>query len=325
MIRVLALALLASPASAEIRFEDASAGLPGQPHVYSGGWEHFVGGGVALMDCNNDNRPDMFVAGGEAPARLFVNTTDGPITFSDGAISEITGVTGAYPLDIDADGAVDLVVLRVGENLILQGDGACGFTQANAAFGFDGGTAWSTAFSATWEAGQGRPTLAIGNYVDRADPDGPFFACNDNVLHRPLAEGYQATHLRPGFCALSMLFSDFDRDGAAELRVSNDRHYYVRDGYEQMWEMSPLEELVAAGTWAPLSLWGMGIASTDLTGDGMPEVMLTSMGDQQLMIAESGTYIACTFELRHLCHPPPYRRRWPALDRLARGVCGCRQ
>ncbi len=54
------------------RFEDRSAALA-VAHVYAGGWEHFVGGGVAVFDCNGDNLPEIFAAGGENPARLFLN------------------------------------------------------------------------------------------------------------------------------------------------------------------------------------------------------------------------------------------------------------
>ena len=119
--------------------------------------------------------PTSFVAGGTAPARLFINETAGALAFAEGDAGALTGVTGAYPVDIDSDGLVDLAVLRVGENLLLRGDGACGFSRANETWGFDGGDAWSTAFSATWEPGAIWPTLAIGNYVDRSDPRRPVF------------------------------------------------------------------------------------------------------------------------------------------------------
>ncbi|MEM9755065.1 MAG: CRTAC1 family protein [Pseudomonadota bacterium] len=292
------IALLAGPAAAQdVRFEDARGALPGPDHVYGGGWEHFVGGGVAVMDCNADGRPDIFVAGGENPARLFINQTVEAMAFADGAIPALTGVTGAYPIDIDGDGHADLVVLRVGENLVMRGDGTCHFARANEVWGFDGGDAWSTAFSATWEPGARAPTLAIGNYVDRSDPSGPFFACDENALHRPEGDAYARIPLTPGFCALSALFSDIDGDGRAELRLSNDRHYYVRDGYEQLWDLDPLAERVASGAWDPVAIWGMGIASRDLTGDGRPEVMLTSMGDQLLMIAEGEGYVRAPLSL----------------------------
>ena len=57
--------------------------------------------------------------------------------------------------------------------------------------------------------------------------------CDDNELVRPepRAGGYAPpTALTPGYCALSMLFSDWDRSGRRDLRVSNDRHTTTCDG-----------------------------------------------------------------------------------------------
>lgn len=288
------LVLAAQGAAAEVRFEDRS---PEVPHVYDGGWEHFVGGGVAVFDCNGDALPDLFVAGGENPARLMVNETAGPgeaVTFAP--VEQMTGVTGAYPLDIDSDGALDLVVLRVGPDVILQGQGDCTFRDVGAEWGFTPGDRWTTAFSATWEAGQDWPTLVFGHYVDRADPEGPFEACDDNALYRPEGAGYGAAAvLSPGYCALSMLISDWRRVGAPELRISNDRHYYVRGGYEEMWRLSPLAPRGEAEGWPKLSLWGMGVASADITGDGLPEVMLTSMGDQVLQVNDGAGFANAPF------------------------------
>ncbi|MEO1541959.1 MAG: CRTAC1 family protein [Pseudomonadota bacterium] len=256
-------------------------------HSYVGGWEHFVGGGVAVLDCNVDGFPDLFAAGGENPTSLLVNRTSGPgspIRFERADGPALTGVTGAYPLDMDSDGIEDLAVLRVGPNVALRGLGDCQFEDATAAWGIDPGSSWTTAFSATWEEGAAWPTLVFGNYVDREDPEGPFGTCDTHDLFRPTAEGYgPPTRLDPGYCTLSMLFSDWDRAGRAALRVSNDRHYYLRGGEEQMWEMAPeLRLLGAADGWQSHALWGMGIASRDISGDGFPEVMLTSMGDQKL-------------------------------------------
>nr|WP_245710899.1 CRTAC1 family protein [Citreimonas salinaria] len=289
--------MTASCASAAPRFEDASASLP-SPHVYAGGWEHFVGGGVAVLDCNADALPDLFVAGGENRARLFVNVTTDELRFREADVPELTGVTGAYPLDLDADGILDLAVLRAGPNVMLKGDGACGFADRGDALGIAAGNAWTTAFSATWEPGAALPTLAFGNYVDRDDPDGPFGTCDANVLIHPAGARFGAPEaLEPGFCALSMLFSDGAR-GRTGLRISNDRHYYVRGGHEQMWDLVERRFLTEGDGWQRVSLWGMGIASRDLTGDGLPEVMLTSMGDQLLQIAQpDGTYAAAPYEI----------------------------
>lgn len=284
--RSILIAFLAFPANADPLFIDRASGLPA-PHVYDGGWKHFVGGGVAVLDCNADGRPDLFAAGGVNPAQLFVNVTEAPgapIRFVAGVVAQITGVTGAYPLDIDADGWTDLAVLRVGPDRLLKGAPGCHFTDATAAWGLAPRDAWTTAFTATWESGRDRPTLVFGHYVDRADRDGPFEACDSHDLYRPEGRRYGKPEvIAPGFCALSMLISDWRRTGEPELRLSNDRHYYVRGGYEQMFRLSPLAER-SGPDWPRQSLWGMGIASQDITGDGLPEVMLTSMADQQLQI-----------------------------------------
>lgn len=270
---------------AEPLFTDRAPQLP-VVHRYTGGWSHFVGGGVALLDCNRDGLTDLFAAGGSSAATLLINTSTpgGDITFIAGDIGQITDATGAYPIDIDSDTNPDLMVLRNGANMLLRGDGTCRFTDATAAFNLPDDARWSTAFSATWEADQTLPTLAIGNYVNAADPNGPFGTCDTNILLRPDGDTYAApVALDPGYCPLSMLFSDWQGSGTPMLRISNDRQYYVRDGYEQMWSLAPLRELTEADGWGKMQIWGMGIASQDITGDGRPDVMLTSMGDQMLM------------------------------------------
>ena len=89
-----------------------------------------------------------------------------------------------------------------------------------------------------------------------------------------------------------MLFSDWDGSGRRDLRVSNDRHYYGElVGGEQLWRFEPgvpPRAYTAADGWAPLRLWGMGIASYDLTGDGYPEVYLTSQGANTLQTLVAG-------------------------------------
>jgi len=294
-MRALAALLLAFPAGAEPLFVNDATLSP--PHSYAGGWEHFVGGGVAVFDCNGDARPDLFAAGGENPASLLVNGSEpgGELRFAAGNIAPLTGVTGAYPLDIDSDGLTDLAVLRVGPNLLLRGLGGCAFADATAEWGLPARDAWTTSFTATWEQGAAFPTLVFGNYVDRANPDGPFEACDVNELYRPKGRVYAETEtISPGYCALSLLISDWQRTGTPELRISNDRHYYVRGGYEQMFHLNPLAERQG---WPHFSLWGMGIASRDITGDGLPEVMMTSMGDQLLQINRGDHYENAPYSL----------------------------
>ena len=292
--------LMATAAQAQPAFDDRSTVLPA--HSYTGGWEHFVGGGVAVFDCDGDTLPDIFAAGGESPAQLIRNR--GNWTFEAALTPPLIGVIGAYPLDMEGDGLIDLFVLRAGANVILRGGPDCTFTDATATYGLPLDTRWSTAFTAWWTQGDSRPTFAVGNYVDRQNPDGPFEACDINLIHRPSSTGYDAAPLTPAFCPLSMLAAQ-DARGRPTLRISNDRHYYVFDGYEQMWDIAEARFLGPDDGWTSVSLWGMGIASRDLTGDGRDEVMLTSMGDQLLQIAQpDGTYKAAPYSIGSYAQRP---------------------
>ncbi len=272
--------------------QSAAAGVN---HVYDGEFAFFVGGGVAVFDCNQDQRPDLYLAGGDNPASLFVNQspTAGELRFEQvtAPTTDLTSVVGAYPLDVDGDGIVDLAVLRVGENVMLRGLGDCRFEQANEAWAIDGGDEWTTAFSAQWEGQASLPTLAFGNYVKLSET-GDREGCSDSVMMRPADDSIYGPPitLSPGWCTLSVLFSDWDRSGRRDLRMTNDRHYY-RDGEEQLWRVAAGEAprpYTRQDGWQKMSIWGMGIASYDLTGDGFPEVFLTSQGDNKLQTLADG-------------------------------------
>ena len=278
--------------------ETATAGVR---HVYDGEFEFFVGGGAAVFDCDGDGRPELYLAGGSEPAGLFRNESPpgAALRFvaEPDAATDLDRVVGAYPIDVDGDGVTDIAVLRSGENVVLRGLGDCRFERANERWGIEGGDAWTAAFSATWETPDGRPTLAFGNYLERDRDGSGRTVCDESQLVRPEPDGPSGTPafgdpipLSPGYCTLSMLFSDWSRTGARDLRVSNDRHYNA-DGEEQLWRVAPGELprlYTRADGWQPVRIWGMGIASQDLTGDGLPEVFLTSQGDNKLQTLADG-------------------------------------
>jgi hypothetical protein len=276
--------------------EAASAGLD---HVYAGDFVESVGGGVGVFDCNDDAKPDVFLAGGTNPAALYRNDSQvgGALQFSalHDAATDLTAVNGAYPIDIDGDGHVDLAVLRTGESVLLRGLGDCRFERANERWGFDGGNAWATAFSAKWEGNATLPTLAVGHYLTMDEAANGTRSCVDDELIRPdpAVTTYEApTMLAPGYCALSMLFTDWDRSGRRDLRVSNDRQYYdPAKGEEQLWRVAPGEPprlYTDEDGWASVQIWGMGIATYDVTNDGYPDVFLTSQAANRLQTLTNG-------------------------------------
>ena len=278
---------LAAPVTPRFVEETAQSGIDS---VYAGEWQYMVGGGAAVFDCNGDGFEDVLLAGGENKASFYVNrsTRGGALSFAKQQSGlEFDAVTGAYPIDIDGDGIMDVAVLRVGENIVMKGEGDCRFTRANEAWGFNGGDGWSTAFAATWEKGAAWPTLAIGNYIDREQEMEPWGSCTANWLHRPKpgGGGFAApVELKPSYCPLSMLFTDWSNSGRADLRLANDREYY-EGGQEQMWRVEPGKPpalYAKADGWQYLRIWGMGIAAYDLDGDGYQEYAITSMADNKL-------------------------------------------
>ena len=260
-----------APAVARFGEETIESGIR---HDYGGGFNYFVGGGVAVFDCDDDRKADVYLAGGEGAAALYRNASEvaGELQFvsvdSDG--TDLEGVVGAYPVDVDSDSVV----------------GDCRFERANEAWGIDGGNDWTAGFSATWEEGSTLPTLAFGNYLEIEADDQNARDCVPSALHRPAG---QLTYgppvpLAPGLCTLSVLFSDWNAQGRHDLRMANDRHYYAEGG-EQLWRLDPGREpalYTASEGWEELSIWGMGLASGDVTGDHLPEVVITSQGDNKL-------------------------------------------
>ena len=277
---------LAEPELPHFTEEGAAAGID---TAFQGDWDYMVGGGVAAFDCSGDGFPELFLSGGSAPSALYLNRSrrGGPLAFEKTDALRQEAVLGAWPLDVDSDGIMDLVLLRQGENRLMRGLGDCRFEVANTAWGFDGGDAWSTAFAAIWERGESWPTLAIGNYIDRQEEAFPWGSCTDNWLHRPRGQGFAPpVPLTPSFCALSMLFTDWNRSGRPALRVSNDREYY-KGGQEQLWHLEPGQPprlYTEAEGWKRLRIWGMGIASADVNRDGWPDYFLTSMADNKLQV-----------------------------------------
>jgi len=298
-----------------------SAGLT---HIYDGPWEYFIGGGAASFDCNGDRMPDLFLAGGANSAKLYINrsTPSGALAFEPAptglADRKAKKVLGAYPVNFDNDAFTDLVVLRLGENILLKGGPDCTFSAANRSLAFDGGSSWTPAFAAFWEAGAQFPSLAFGNYVDRTAPGTPWGTCDGNVFARPRdgkddrPDYSQALALEPSYCTLSMLFTDWNKSGRQALRVTNDRQYY-RGGYEQLWRIPPggaPRQYSSAQGWKKLKIWGMGIAEADLDQDGRPEYALSSMGDTMLQALDEDAdedrpvYRDMAFEKTMTAHRP---------------------
>ena len=118
---------------------------------------------MAAFDCDDDGRPDLYLAGGANPAALFRNESPvgGALRFAPlpDPATDLTASPAPTRSTSTATASIDLAVLRSARTSLLRGLGDCRFERANEAWGFDGGDAWTTAFSADL-GGRTRPADA---------------------------------------------------------------------------------------------------------------------------------------------------------------------
>ncbi|TAK42230.1 MAG: VCBS repeat-containing protein, partial [Saprospiraceae bacterium] len=107
----------------------------------------YNGGGVAILDVNNDGLTDIYLTATQEPNHLFLNK--GGFKFEDitataGVAAEGGNKTGVTVVDINADGFQDIYVCRAGmqptpdrANLLFVNNGDMTFTERSAEYGLD--------------------------------------------------------------------------------------------------------------------------------------------------------------------------------------------
>ena len=124
------------------QFVDETGDAPGSPTTYDGRSDFASAAASPSFDCDGDGRPDLYVAGGANPAALYRNDEPGRRRAAvrrasprPGAPTSTGRCIGAYPIDIDGDGIVDLVVLRTAGTCSCAASAAAGSSGANEALG----------------------------------------------------------------------------------------------------------------------------------------------------------------------------------------------
>ena len=258
-------------------FRDVSgpAGLNKVPHSSSDRRyivETMGGGGIALLDCDNDGKLDIavindstierFLAGGDPMITLYrQDRSGGSPHFSD--ISASAGLTtrgwgmGIAIGDYDNDGLPDLYVTGYGHNVLYRNRGDCKFEDVTEragvkAAGFSTGAAW-----ADYDR-DGHLDLFVARYV-RTDlqhlpaPD-------------PRVEGYRSVILQ----------MPDEMEGETDLLFRN-----RGDG--------TFEEVShKAGVDNPSKLHGMGVIWGDYDNDGWPDLYVTNDGGTDYLFHNNG-------------------------------------
>ncbi len=280
-----------------------------------------MGSGVALFDCDNDGRLDIFFANGapysdptpkgfipqktgpEYWNRLFHQKPDG--TFED--ITEKAGLQGVgYSMgvavaDYDNDGNEDLFVTGYGGNHLYHNNGNCTFTDVTEQAGVGGG-GWSS--SASWVDldNDGRLDLVVDRYVQWDWDDvwcgehreGYRGYCHPDVF-QPITmlvyhndgNGHftECAHklgLDVPAKALGIAIADYDQDGRIDLFVANDSMP------EFLFHQKPDGTFEEVGLESEIAVneegktyAGMGVDFADYNNDGWPDLVITDLANQR--------------------------------------------
>lgn len=234
------------------------------------------GCGLAFADLNNDGAPDLIVLGrtGTGAPTIGIYANNGAGVFLDrtalSGIPPLPQASGVSAADYDGDGDLDLYITTyMTGHKLLRNNGNFTFTDVTAAAGvgdtgagmgsswadFDG-DGWVDLYVAnrtgsTMPNGQGSPIM---NMLYRNNGDGTF---TDVAVQQGVAAA-DAPSFQPGFF-------DFDRDGDADLYLSNDKGHSANCQWRNM-------------------MWrndgGMFVNISQASGtDGCIDAMSTTMGD----------------------------------------------
>ena len=316
-------AVTATGPVAEFRDVAASAGLTARTVI---GGEHTkeyiletTGGGVAILDYDNDGWPDVFLVNG---SRLPGTPNDAPTSHlyrsnGDGTFSDVTAKAGlagegwgqgVCAGDYDNDGHIDLFVTYYGHQVLYRNNGDGTFADVTRESGLP-------AMSPRWNTGaafldfdrDGHLDLFVSAYVAYEDatryapgsrPDcfwkglrvmcGPKgLSGSQNALYRGKGDGTFSDvseragllKARPAF-GFTPLVLDYDNDGWPDVYVANDSTASLL--FHNNHDGSFTERGLQAGvalTADGRAQAGMGLAAADYDHDGWLDVVKTNFDD----------------------------------------------
>lgn len=268
-----------------------------------------IGGGIAVLDYDQNGWPDLFFAQGAALSpskrsqvepsnRMYSNLGE---HFTDvtevSQLRDVAYSTGCAAADFDNDGDPDLLVTNVGLNAFYRNNGDGTFSEITEQSGIDDQGISSSAAFADFD-GDGDLDLFLSNYVAEmpvcTDRDGMPVVCHPRdlqparcLVYENLGDGRFADISTaagvdvPDAKSLGVVVVDFDRDGKPDVYVSNDTtpnfvfHNITEDGGPIRFEEIGLGSGAAVDR-NGLAQAGMGIAVEDFDRNGLLDLYVTN-------------------------------------------------
>lgn len=279
-------------------------------------YEGMFGGGVAVLDYNNDDFEDLYITGGMQEDQLLENLHDG--TFKnvlrtaklDTSLNFVT--QGVASADFNRDGWMDLFISTItskgdkktiprAHNLVFinQGDGT--FKDESKSFGIKSTESFSTGISIGDFNLDGYPDVYVGNYF--TDYDGGLKEISDATIvnagktakgylyenkggkrFKEVSKTYDLDHR--GF-SFGGIFTDFDNDNDLDLIVNNDFGYKAKPNY-LLENLYPIKEFryVEEAYEMDLRINAMGGATADINADGFLDYFISNIRFNRFMIQD---------------------------------------
>jgi hypothetical protein len=243
------------------------------------------GCGVALCDLDGDGDDDIVASGAtngqialfENVGGTFVNRTIGS------GLQALAKVSGLVAADYDGDGDLDLFVTRWLQAAVLyRNNGGMHFTNITAAAGLSGNAGAGAGCSFGDYDGDGDLDLAIANRTGTMQNQlrNRFYRNNGNGTFTEVA---QQLGVDDGGASFQCILQDLDRDGDADLYVSNDKgsagisfnRYFRNVGGAFVSEPNNGSGVI---------IDSMGVATGDLDGNGFIDIFCTNIASGHVLL-----------------------------------------
>lgn len=292
-------------------------------HTEAAGIQHFFevyegmfGGGVAVLDFNNDGFEDLYLTGGMQEDQLLENQKDGTFenVFDQAGLTSALGFVtqGVATADFNRDGWMDLFITTIttkgekktiprAQNLIFINKKDGTFEEQSKSFGISKSESFSTGIAIGDINLDGYPDVYVGNYF--TDYDGGLKEISDATIvnagktakgylyenkggkkFEEVSKKYNLSHR--GF-SFGGIFTDFDNDHDMDLIINNDFGYKAKPNY-LLQNQFPEKKFsyVEEARKMDLRINAMGGATADLNADSYLDYFITNIRFNRFMIQD---------------------------------------